>query len=66
MKIAIMKLGEVLITALPLDLIDEDAMGFQADLLNEINARDAKGVIVDISALDLIDSFMARIINDAA
>lgn len=66
MKIAIMKLGEVLITALPLDLVDEDAMQFQNDLLNEINDHDAKGVIIDISALDLVDSFMARIINDSA
>ena len=66
MKIAILKLGEVLITALPLDLIDEDAMQFQNDLLNEINDRDAKAVIIDISALDLVDSFMARIINDSA
>ncbi len=66
MKIAIMKLGGILITALPLDLIDEDAMEFQGDLLNEINAHDAKGVIIDISALDLVDSFMARIINDSA
>ncbi|MDQ6992587.1 MAG: STAS domain-containing protein [Mariprofundus sp.] len=66
MKIAIMKLGEVLITALPLDLIDEDAMGFQTDLLHEINLRDAKGVVIDISALDIVDSFMARIINDSA
>jgi len=66
MKIAIMKLGEVLITALPIDLTDEDAVQFQNDLLHEINNRDAKGVIVDISALDLVDSFMARIINDSA
>lgn len=66
MKIAIMKLGEILITALPLDLIDEEAMEFQGDLLNEINAHDAKGVVIDISALDLVDSFMARIINDSA
>jgi len=66
MKIAIMKLGEVLITALPVDLVDEEAIGFQNDLLNEINLREAKGVIIDISALDLVDSFMARIINDSA
>jgi len=66
MKVAIMKLGGVLITALPVDLLDEDAMGFQNDLLNEINIRDVKGVIIDISALSLVDSFMARIINDSA
>jgi len=66
MKIAIMKLGEVLITAIPVDLTDEDAVQFQNDLLQEINLRDAKGVIIDISALDLVDSFMARIINDSS
>jgi len=66
MKIAIMKLGDVLITALPIDLTDEDAVQFQNDLLHEINNRDGKGVVVDISALDLVDSFMARIINDSA
>ncbi|MFQ5346078.1 MAG: STAS domain-containing protein [Mariprofundus sp.] len=66
MKIAIMKLGDVLITAIPVDLTDEDAVQFQHDLLHEINNRDARGVIVDISALDLVDSFMARIINDSA
>ena len=66
MKIAIMKLGEVLTTAIPVDLTDEDAKQFQNDLLHEINSRDAKGVVIDISALDLVDSYMARIINDSA
>ncbi|MDX8411131.1 MAG: STAS domain-containing protein [Mariprofundaceae bacterium] len=66
MKVAIMKLGDVLITAIPVDLTDEDAVMFQSDLLGEINTRDAKGVIIDISALDLVDSYMARIINDSA
>jgi len=66
MKVAIMKLGEVLITAIPVDLTDADARMFQKDLLSEINARNARGVIIDISALDLVDSYMARIINDTA
>jgi len=66
MKIAIMKLGEVLITAIPVDLTDADAQQFQSDLLNAINHHDARGVVIDISALDLVDSYMARIINDSA
>jgi len=66
MKVAIMKLGEVLITAIPVDLSDEDAKQFQNDLLHQINSCDAKGVVIDISALDLVDSYMARIVNDSA
>ena len=66
MKIAILKLRGILLTSLQVDLSDEDAVAFQADVLRVISATEAKGLMIDITAMDVVDSFMARVINDTA
>ncbi|MCU0589734.1 MAG: STAS domain-containing protein [Syntrophobacteraceae bacterium] len=65
-KIPILKLGDILLTSLPEDLIDEQAMDFQGDILEKVRKTEARGVVIDITALQVVDSFMARIINDTA
>ena len=64
MKIPILKLKNILLTSIQIDLTDEDALEFQADVLDKINATDAEGVIIDITALNVVDSYMARILNE--
>jgi len=66
MRIPILKLKGVLLTSLQAGLSDEDAIKFQNDVLNELNRTEAKGLVIDITGLDIVDSFMARVINDTA
>ncbi|MDY7579160.1 STAS domain-containing protein [Herbaspirillum sp. RTI4] len=66
MRIAIPRLGRILLVAIQQDLSDDDALEFQSNLLSTIAEIEALGVVVDISALDVVDSFMARVINDTA
>lgn len=66
MKISILKLGDLLVTSLQEDLTDQDAVEFQSDLLSKTANSDAVGVVIDISGLDIVDSYMARILNDTA
>jgi rsbT antagonist protein RsbS len=64
MKIPILRLGRILLSSIQIDLVDADAMQFQNDLVQKIAEIEALGVIIDITSLDVVDSFMARVIND--
>jgi len=66
MKVPILKLHGILLTSIQIDMSDEDALGFQSDVLDVLSKTDAKGVVIDITAMDVVDSFMARVINDTA
>ena len=66
MKIPILKLKDILITSIQIDLTDEEAIEFQTDVLAKVSETEANGVIVDITALDVVDSFMARVLNNTA
>jgi rsbT antagonist protein RsbS len=65
-RIPILKLGEVLIASLQADMTDTDAESFQAALVQRVLGTEAAGVLLDISAMEVVDSFMARVINDTA
>lgn len=66
MKIPILRLGEILLTSIQVDLTDEDILQFQQDVLNEIKQRESQGIVIDITSLEVVDSFMARAINETA
>jgi len=66
MKIPILKLKDILITSIQIDLTDEEAIEFQVDVLSKVGETDANGVVIDITALDVVDSFMARVLNNTA
>ena len=66
MKIPILKLKNVLITSIQIDLTDDEAIEFQTDVLAKVSETEANGVIIDITALDVVDSFMARVLNNTA
>lgn len=66
MKIPILRVGETLLTSIQLDLTDAEVMQFQADVLHSLAETEARGLAIDITALDVVDSFMARTINDTA
>ena len=66
MKIPILRLRDILLTSIQVDLTDQDALDFQSDALRTVVQTEAKGIAIDITALDVIDSFMARVLNDTA
>lgn len=66
MKIPVLRLGRILLTSIQVELSDADAVQFQSDLVRKVSETEALGVAIDISSLDVVDSYMARIINDTA
>ncbi len=66
MKIPILRLKDVLLTSIQVDLTDQEALDFQADVLRVVSETEAQGIVIDITALDVVDSFMARVLNDTA
>lgn len=66
MQIPILKTGPILITSLPAALTDQEAIQLQDDILAEVARTDVKGLVIDITALDVVDSFMARVLSDTA
>ena len=65
-RIPILKMGKLLLVTIQVDMHDRLAMTLQDDLTTRIVKDRAKGVLIDISALDLVDSFIGRMINNIA
>ena len=63
-RIPILKMGQFLLVSIQVDMHDRLAMTLQDDLTNRIVADRAKGVLIDISSLDVVDSFIGRMISD--
>ena len=63
-KIPIIKIKENLIVSLQFDIDDKTALSLQTDLLQEIRRTGATGVLIELSALDMVDSFMGRTLSD--
>ncbi|MBU5595728.1 STAS domain-containing protein [Amphibacillus sp. MSJ-3] len=64
MRIPILKLQNYLLISIQIDLDDQTAIQFQEDLLNEIYKSGAKGVVIDLTSVDIIDSFIAKVLGD--
>lgn len=65
-QIPIMKIGDCLLVSIQVDMHDRMAMALQDDLTNKIVASRARGVMIDISALEIVDSFIGRMLNNIA
>jgi len=65
-RIPILRVGDVLIVSIQVDLEDRTAVQLQGDLADEIVATGATGVLIDISALDIVDSFIGRMLSTIA
>lgn len=66
LRIPILKIGDVLIASIQVALHDASALQFKEDLLVRIHETKARAVIIDLTALDLVDSFIGRMIADIA
>ncbi len=65
-RIPILKLGDFLLVSIQVDMHDQLAMTLQADLTERIVEVRAKGVLIDISGLDVVDSFIGRMLGHIA
>jgi rsbT antagonist protein RsbS len=61
-RIPILKMGRCLLVTIQVDLLDQTALALQDDLSARIAATAADGVLIDISALEIVDSFVGRIL----
>jgi len=65
-KIPILRMGDFLLVTIQVDLYDRLALNLEADLVQMVSKTSAKGVLIDISAVSIVDSFMGRIIGNIA
>src|SRR6476620_8090314 len=63
-RIPILRLGKFLLVTIQIDLYDRLATNLEADLVQMVNKTGARGVLIDISALSIVDSFMRRILGN--
>ena len=65
-RIPILKMGDYLLVTIQVDMHDRLAMALQDDLTGRIVSARSKGVLIDISALEIVDSFIGRMLGDIA
>lgn len=63
-KIPILKLEDMLLVSIQVDMYDRLALQLQDDLTAKISETGARGVLIDISSLELVDSFIGRVIGN--
>jgi rsbT antagonist protein RsbS len=65
-RIPILKLGKALLVTIQVDMHDRLALALEEDLTQKIVATGARGVLIDISALEIVDSFIGRMLDNIA
>ena len=65
-RIPILRMGENLLVTIQVDMHDRLAMALQDDLTSKITQTSAKGVLIDISGLEVVDSFIGRMLANIA
>jgi rsbT antagonist protein RsbS len=64
--VPILKLGSTLLVSIQIDLQDQTALQLQEDLAERITQTGARGVLIDISGLEIVDSFIGRMLSQIA
>jgi rsbT antagonist protein RsbS len=65
-RIPILKVGRVLIVPIQVDMDDRTVIHLQERILSELERTGARGVLIDISLLEMVDSFIGRVLSDIA
>jgi rsbT antagonist protein RsbS len=65
-RVPLLRIGDCLLVTVQVDMHDELAMALQDDLTNKIVQHKARGVLIDISALAMVDSFIGRMLGNIA
>jgi rsbT antagonist protein RsbS len=61
-RVPVLKIGDVLLVSIQTDLEDQSVLDLQEDLSERIVGTGARGVVIDISALEIVDSFVGRML----
>lgn len=64
MRIPILKLHDYLLISIQTEMDDNTAIQFQEDLLNKIHQNGSTGVVIDLTSVEIIDSFIAKVLGD--
>jgi rsbT antagonist protein RsbS len=62
----VLRIGDTLVVTVLEDLHDRDALTLQTDLLGQLERTGATGVLLDVSVVEIVDSFLGRLLNDIA
>jgi rsbT antagonist protein RsbS len=65
-RIPILKMGDLLLVSIQVDMHDRLALQLQDDLTERVAGTGARGVLIDISALEMVDSFIGRMLGNIA
>jgi rsbT antagonist protein RsbS len=65
-RIPIIKIGDILLVSVQIDMYDQLALDLEKDLIQMVDKYESKGVLIDISAVFMVDSFMGRILGNIA
>lgn len=65
-RIPILRMGAYLLVTIQVELYDRLALTLESDLVQMVSRTNARGVLIDISAVSIVDSFMGRIIGNIA
>ncbi len=60
----ILTIGDVLLVSIQEDLSDDEIVELQDQIINRVSDTRAAGLVIEISAIDMVDSYMARVLND--
>ncbi|MFF4652293.1 STAS domain-containing protein [Streptomyces sp. NPDC001380] len=65
-RVPVLRIGDVLLVSIQMDLEDQTVMDLQEDLAERIVATGARGVVIDITAVEIVDSFVGRMLATTA
>jgi rsbT antagonist protein RsbS len=65
-RIPILRMGDLLLVTIQVDMHDQLASALQDDLTSKIAEVSAKGILIDISSLDIVDSFIGRMLANTS
>jgi rsbT antagonist protein RsbS len=64
LRIPILKLHDYLLISVQVELDDQTALRFQEDVLEKIHIEGSRGVVIDLTSVEMIDSFIAKVLGD--
>ncbi|MFK3980665.1 STAS domain-containing protein [Micromonospora sp. NPDC050397] len=65
-RVPVLKIGDMLLVSIQVDMEDQTALALQEDLADRISTTGCHGVIIDITAMDIVDSFVGRTLSSIA
>lgn len=65
-RVPVLRIGDILLVSIQVDLEDQTVLDLQEDLAEQIVARSARGVVIDITAVEIVDSFVGRMLATIA